>query len=205
MTRDSTLAEKISTDTSKRLFLILQHNPTLPPIKEWLEDLWPILYKSSGTRSIVDLPRVIGYRRPKNLLDLLVRSDLPDPDSILGRRKKIPIPKCNRSRCKHCPKIDKTGSVISTSTGRKYRSQTRVSCGSRNVIYMLQCNICKLQYVSQTKNKILTRVSQHYYSIKKAMDTPVSRHFRSHQVVDSPVPLKFTSGLLSKKGIMPNS
>ena len=200
MTRESTLAEKVIHDTTKRLFLILQHNPTLPPIKEWLEELWPILYKSSGTRSIIDLPRVIGYRRPKNLLVLLVRSDLPDPDSLLGKKKKIPIPKCNRSRCKHCPKIDRTGSVVSTSTGRKYRSQTRVSCGSKNGIYMLQCNICKLQYVGQTKNKILTRVSQHYYSIKKAMDTPVSRHFRSHQVVDSPVPLKIYILSLIKEG-----
>ena len=40
-------------DTEKKLFLILDFNPSLPPIKEWLLELWLILYKSSGTRKLV--------------------------------------------------------------------------------------------------------------------------------------------------------
>ena len=42
--------------------------------------------------------------------------------------------------------------------------------------------------------------SKIYYSIKKAMDTPVSRHFRSHQVVDSPAPQKIYILSLIKEG-----
>ena len=63
LTRNDILAEKsnsIKDDTEKKLFLILDFNPSLPPIKEWLLELWPILYKSSGTRKLVDVQPIIG-------------------------------------------------------------------------------------------------------------------------------------------------
>ena len=50
----------------KKLFLILDCNPSISPIKEWLEQLWPILYKSSGTRILVKAKLIIGYRIPKD-------------------------------------------------------------------------------------------------------------------------------------------
>ena len=151
----------ISDENTKKLFLILDYNPSLPPIKEWLLELWPILYKSSGTRKLVDVKPIVGYRRPRNLKEFLISSDLPER-KWFPSKKRISIPRCNRSACRHCPVLDKTGWVKSTSTGRKYRTQTRISCTSSNLIYLIQCNICKKQYVGQTRNKILTRLNQHY-------------------------------------------
>ena len=160
MDRNSILAEKVQiqeNSDNKKIFLILDYNPSLPPIKEWIEELWPILYKSSATRLLVDRIPIIGYRRPKYLQDLLVSSDLPEINWF--GKKKYSIPRCNESACNNCPGIDKSGQVISTSTGRKYRTQTRISCTSSNVIYMIQCNLCKKQYVGQTRNKLLTRIN----------------------------------------------
>ena len=45
---------------------------------------------------------------------------------------------------------------------------------------MIQCQICKIQYVGQTKNKILTRINQYYSSIRNQLETPVARHMKSH-------------------------
>ena len=179
---------KRSDDETKKLFLILDFNPSLPPIKEWLLELWPILYKSSGTRKLVDVKPIIGYRKPKNIKDILITSDLPEI-KWFPSKKRISIPRCNRSACRHCPVLDKTGWVKSTSTGRKYRTQTRISCTSSNVIYLIQCNICKKQYVGQTRNKILIRLNQHYSTIRTKQDTPVSRHFNSHQCKE-PYPVR---------------
>ena len=67
MTRKEILYGKKEEDNSKKLFLILDYNPSLPPIRDWLLELWPILYKSSGTRKFVDVKPIIGYRRPRNL------------------------------------------------------------------------------------------------------------------------------------------
>ena len=130
LARNDILAEKSNSmkdDTEKKLFLILDFNPSLPPIKEWLLELWPILYKSSGTRKLVDVQPIIGYRRPKNLQDILVTSDLPEIKWLSGKNR-ISIPRCNRSACRHCPVLDRTGWIKSHSTSRKYRTQTRISC-----------------------------------------------------------------------------
>ena len=80
----------------------------------------------------------------------------------------------------YCPRIDKSGKVISTSTGRKYRSKVLVSCNSKNLIYMIQCQICKIQYVEQTKNKILMRIKQHYSLIRIRLEIPVAKYMNSH-------------------------
>ena len=95
---------------SKKIFLILDFNPSLPPIKEWIEELWPILYESSATRVLVDKKPIIGYKRPKNLQDILVSSDLPEINCF-GTKKKYSIPRCNHSACRHCPRIDKSGII----------------------------------------------------------------------------------------------
>ena len=150
--------------------------------------MWPILYKSSGTRKLVDVKPTIGYRRPKNLQDILVTSDLPEIKWLPGRNR-ISIPRCNRSACRHCPVLDRTAWIKSHSTGRKYRTQTRISCTSSNLIYLIQCQLCNKQYIGQTRNKILTRLNQHYSTIRTAQETPVSRHFRSHQCKE-PYPVR---------------
>ena len=96
MDRNSILAEKVQNQENsdnKKIFLILDFNPSLPPIKEWIEELWPILYKSSATRLLVDRIPIIGYRRPKNLQDLLVSSNLPEIHWF--GKKKYSIPRCN--------------------------------------------------------------------------------------------------------------
>ena len=191
LTRKEILAEKSNSPTEnmdKKLFLILDFNPSLPPIKEWLLELWPILCKSSGTRKLVDVKPIIGYRRPKNLPDILVTSDLPEI-TWLPNKNRISIPRCNQSACRHCPVLDRTGWIRSSSTGRKYRTQTRISCMSSNLIYLIQCKLCNKQYVGQTRKKILTRLNQHYSTIRTAQDSPVSRHFRSHQCKE-PYPVR---------------
>ena len=57
--------------------------------------------------------------------------------------------------------------MVSNSTDRKYQNMVNVTCNSSNLIYMIECTICKIQYVEQTKNKILVRMNQHYSFIKK--------------------------------------
>ena len=107
---------------------------------------------------------------------------------IFGEKRCVnKTPPCNRKwKCKHCPRIDKSGEVISTSTGRKYRSKVMVSCNSKNLIYLIECQICKIQYVGQTKNKILQRINQYYSSIRNRLETPVARHMNCHMYRGNP-------------------
>ena len=56
-----------------------------PPIKDWVQEVWPILYRSSGTRSHHDMYTIFGYRKPKSLQDILVYTDI----SITQKKKKL--------------------------------------------------------------------------------------------------------------------
>ena len=171
------LNSRKSTKETDSLFCIIEYNPTNPPIQEWIRVLLPVLYRSSGTRSLTDQDLVFHYRKPKGLQDIFVPTN-----SFGNSNKKKQTPKCNGKKSRHCPHIDKTGEVTSSSTGRKYRSMLNVTCNSSNLIYLIECTICKIQYVGQIKNKILGRMNKHYSSIKNRLETLVTKHFTAHTI-----------------------
>ena len=161
---------------TKNFYCITEYNPSHPDIRKIFSEYWPLLDRSSSTRSLLASNIIFGHSKPKNLSNYLVKSDYMS-DCNIGT-KRIP-PKCNKlGRCKHCPLLNKTGFIVSSSTTRKYKIPKRVTCNSQNVIYCLQCNNCSSQYVGQTKNKFLIRVNQHLGDIRHNRDTPVARHYQ---------------------------
>ena len=167
------------TQTSKKpddlsFYLVVTHNPANPPINEIVRKNWTLVEKSKTTRFLTDANLIFGTRRNKNLSDQLVRASTKTTQTNL-----IP-PICNRTKsCRYCPKINKSGTLISTTNGRKYQSMKKVTCQSSNLIYVITCKTCGTQYVGQTKNRLLTRFQGHVYDITQNNDTIVARHFNS--------------------------
>ena len=145
----------------KQFYCIVDYNPTNPQIHKLIMEAMRFAERSSSTRPLTDTKIIFGHRKPKNIGDFLIKSDLPSE-----KGSKFPQ-KCNRFlRCRHCPRImnlkkSQKGRIISSSTGRSYKIPKNVSCNSANLIYCLECPECQLQYVGQTKNKFLTRINQH--------------------------------------------
>ena len=65
-----------------KLFLILDYNPSNPPLRSYISEYWPILDRSSSTRSLVNMRIIFGFRKPKSLMDLLCHSDIRKKLSI---------------------------------------------------------------------------------------------------------------------------
>ena len=89
-------------------------------------------------------------------------------------------------KCKHCPNINRTGHIISHSTGRKYQCVFNGCCQSRNLIYCITCKNCGLQYVGQTKTTLKTRINNHKSTIRTKKDLPVPCHMLSHNDTSDP-------------------
>ena len=56
----------------------------------------------------------------------------------------------------------------------------KVTCELSNVIYIINCNQCGLQYIGETKRPFRNRMYEHQNSVQKFQpekSTPVSRHF----------------------------
>ena len=169
MTQEEALNSSKKNSDTQKLFLITEYNPSLMDLKSLINKYWPMLDRSSSTRFLVDQQIVFGHRKPKNLSDYLIRTDLVKTEKVTKK------PKCHSfPKCKHCPLINKSGKISSSSTGRTYKIPRKVNCNSMNLIYCLECSVCHKQYVGQTKNKFLVRVNQHMNDIKHRRETPVA-------------------------------
>ena len=76
------------TQNSDRIFLITTYHPNDSTLKDIIFKNWKILGSSTTTRHIYEKRLMVGYRRPKNLRDLLVRAKIPfkPQDSVVTQR-----------------------------------------------------------------------------------------------------------------------
>ena len=161
-------------------FLVTTFNPDCTPLRAIVEDNWSILGRTVYTEGVFQHPPTFGYRRNKNLKDLLVQAKLnPTPTSDRVKQSRTQERQCIARQCRYCPRLDLTGKIQNTTSGKSYASRTKITCNSNNLIYCIQCTRCSKLYVGQTKNSIKERFKCHFFSIAhpKSSDTTVGRHF----------------------------
>lgn len=95
--------------------------------------------------------------------------------------------KCDKSSCITCRYTITDYSFDSTITNCKYFVSIKdtdfegpMNCKTNNVIYLLQCNICKLQYIGETTQKLKDRFLQHRRNVTKGVKGYLYEHFRSN-------------------------
>ena len=169
--------------TPKRIPLVVTYFPSLTTLgKKHL----PILHVSDRLRQAVPNPPLVAYRRPPNLQDLLVRAELktPAPPTNVGNAP------CNSARCKTCQLIKCTDSFTSHTSGRTFKVRHNFTCKTNNMVYMISCHRCGVQYAGETVNALHIRMNGHRSDITtKKLDKPVSAHFNQpdHSLKDMSV------------------
>ena len=92
------------------------------------------------------------------------------------------IKKCNGRSCGTCPFLEEKNCFHSNSTGQRHKPLTAdqdfLTCKSENVIYMIYCQVCNIQYIGETKQKLIRRFSNHKTNINgKKSGQVVHKHF----------------------------
>ena len=129
-------------DCRKHL-LILQSNPKL-------KELFP-------PGSIIP-----SFRRSKNLKELLAPSRFKTAEEGQTIQQSNGCFKCERNRCDLCRNFFvESKSFLSLQTGKKYTIHSRLSCDSKNVIYLVSCKKCRLQYIGSTTTDFRIRFRNH--------------------------------------------
>ena len=190
---------KLPIEKDQSFYLVTTHNPKNPPLRGIVYENWPLLNMSKTTRTLTDVNLIFGLRRNKNLSDILVRASTTTRTSDMPNIKLHP---CERSNtCRYCPIINKTGKVKSKANGKTFTSIKNANCQSSNLIYLITCNNCGVQYVGQTKNRLLTRFQGHFNDIAHDRDTTVAKHLnRCDQTLNNIKPnthTKFGISILS--------
>ena len=90
--------------------------------------------------------------------------------------------KCGSSRCTTCPNVMEGTTFTSTATGREYQLQHNLNCKSKEIVYLITCLRCNLQYVGETSKplhermwKYRNKISQQRYDPKLTL---IEQHFR---------------------------
>ena len=159
---------------------ITTYNPYNPPIDQILTSNKRILNACRDLKIIQDSKLIVVNRRALNLQDYLVRSDLNPANVAKGSGP------CN-TPCKTCPYMKKTTSIKCWITKEEIPIRGRYNCKSKNIIYLLSCAKCGLQYVGQSGNTFNERFRAHLTDVRQGnVIKPVSRHFvtNGHTVDD---------------------
>eukprot|EP00058_Branchiostoma_floridae_P005191 XP_002590679.1 hypothetical protein BRAFLDRAFT_89480 [Branchiostoma floridae] len=181
--REETLKEKGQAAPQERTVLVTTPSATTNHHQKILAPS-ATLHKNQG-----DIQRftLFAYRRNKNIKDLLVRAQIPKEDKNL-LKKFTPSGSfpCGRNKCSTCTHIKKINYFISHRTRERHTIRDHINCQSRNIVYLIQCKKCGLQYVGETKQTLANRLNGHRSSIKTKKDTPVSAHFNltDHNIAD---------------------
>ena len=180
LTRDETLHHHEREKETRPV--LVTFDPRQPPLGQITKKHHHILNLSDKMRKAVPEPPLIAYRRPKNLRDLLVRAE------VIPRERKQPGTRpCGGRGCKTCPMLQTMDSITSHITGNTHKIKTSASCKSTNVVYVIRCQRCDLQYVGETEQALHERINSHRSHVKLSKtDKPGAAHFNfQHEGHDS--------------------
>ena len=180
-----------SKDSEKRVPIIITHNPTHPPLAQWLRDGMEDLHTSRRMKQAMPRPPMVGERNCKNLRNILMPSATPPPKPQ-NSDQEAGCSKCAATRCVMCAHhIVETKFFKSVRTNLTYQIRDKVDCKSKNLIYLIDCEKCKdTQYVGETSQTLQRRFHGHRSNIKNFKqsninnnsqyknETLVARHFQ---------------------------
>jgi hypothetical protein len=130
---------------------------------------------------------ITAYCNNKNLRKTLIRSSLN-----AGNRNKSAgsgantvsveftnpgMHNCSSSRCRACNYIVPNNVFKSSFNRRLFNIKSNFTCKSSNIIYLITCKQCGMQYVGQTGRTLAERICDHLSNIRTRKSTPISLHF----------------------------
>ena len=139
-----------SHEANRRVPLVVTYHPSPPNLPSITKGNIPVLHASRRLKNAISESPIVAYRRPKNLRDLLVSSQLKPP-SFEPARGSSP---CGSRRCLTCDHVQTGTTIRSTTTGICYHTRATATCKSNNIIYLIECRQCHKQYVGETWNPL---------------------------------------------------
>ena len=108
-------------------------------------------------------PRRLRSRRGQ--LGVITNLGGGSPSFIRTLNSQFKIHKCKDKRCLTCPTFNTSSKIISNVTHREYKvinhTNEDINCHSQNIIYLLTCISCNIQYVGETATPMHIRMNQH--------------------------------------------
>lgn len=187
------LEAKGRTKSSNPLVMTTSLSSQTKSITTKLRKNWHLIQNDQELSHIFTSPPMATFRKSKTIANHLVRAKLPgNPPPQHETYTPAPsiripsrTPTCNRWNCMTCPKL------LPLQQLKGYPLHQSLNCKSKNVIYGIQCNICKKLYIGQTSKQLNLRINNHRTAARRQTNWPIYRHFltknhdfdRDHRII----------------------
>jgi hypothetical protein len=155
--------------------LITTYHAGQPNFSKIFRKHYHIIESDPKLKELFPNPPGVTYRRAKNLKDSLVHSKVTRSTGRenCNRRNQ----QCGNSRCQVCFYVPKAIEPISSMDGSyTFTIRDTLTCSSENLVYMLQCGMCKKQYIGETGKPFRYRFNNHKSHVNSAKHLPVPKH-----------------------------
>ena len=133
-----------------RVIFSIYFNPQMPCISSIIQKHWRTMIQDPWMKEVFQNPHMVTYRRPPILRDKLIRARIPYPPRMRPKRLMPAMKPCGLN-CPTCPNIEPGAVRQSSNTSKKIEINGTFNCKTRNVVYCITCEQCKLQYRTDIK------------------------------------------------------
>ena len=135
LSRETALQKVNKTMKEDRLILSLPYDRRMANISSIIHQHWSYSLKQNpDLKKVLPNPPMVSYSRPKNLREILVRSQLPPVEKRQNLRRRVGFKRCNMTRCETCPYTKNTTTHRTNFTNQSYPIKEQLSCDTENTI-----------------------------------------------------------------------
>ena len=182
-----------SKEEARRPVMVVTYDPRLPAIPALVTKHWRAMCREDPyLREVFQKPPLVAYRKQKTTGSKIIRAKLPEPASRQPRRLLPGMKKCSRNGkgCSICPWVREGRVAVSTASSYRREITSSLTCQSRNILYLIECTKCRLQYLGETDRSLQERFSDHKgYVNNNKLNQATGAHFNlpGHSVSDMAV------------------
>ena len=140
-------------------------NSVQPNIKERINKHWHVLNIYRNFKEIFNISRLmIAFRKNKSLKQLIGTNTIRNNQKFLTATQATTAGQCTpcyTSRSFYCQQVLKTTTFTSAQTRETFTIFCQVTCHSNYVIYLLECIMCKIQYVAKSEKSLNVKLNNH--------------------------------------------
>lgn len=152
--------------------LVTTHNPNNLNMWNIVQDSILVLQTDARCQRVLDQVQIINSKRqPPNLKKLLTKAK---------HNTALPtVSTCTDKRCGTCSFLITGPHYTFKGSNQPFYVRTSMNCATENVLYVLECQGCKENYIGQTSDSLRTRMRVHKQQIYNAeyRQIAASKHF----------------------------
>ena len=178
MPRENTLSKSVKKDNEKIMF-ITTYNKTNPDFNKIIKKHWHLLQLDPELGKCFTDEPIFAYRRNKTLKNLIGGNKFnPNHQTNPTKQTGLSAPCTAERKLKCCKHIVETTTFKSNVTNKSYTIRHKANCKSSNVLYLLECTLCRLQYIGKSETYFYLRLNNYRSEVKKDNPSPSAKHFK---------------------------